>query len=49
MATPRDAQRMQEAAKRMKEQGIRRKSGLCPLCYRMVSLPMDRHFDGALC
>jgi hypothetical protein len=49
MATPRDAVRMQEAAKRMKEQGIRRKNALCPICYRIVAVPMDRHFYGAVC
>jgi hypothetical protein len=49
MATPRDAQRMQEAAKRMKEMGIRRRTGLCPLCYRLVSIPMDNHFNGKVC
>lgn len=49
MATPRDATRMSEHAKRMKEMGIRRTSGLCPLCYRMVAIPMDRHFYGGVC
>ncbi len=39
----------QMMAQRMKDQGTRRTSGLCPLCYRMVSIPMDRHFYGILC
>lgn len=34
---------------RMKRMGIRRKSGLCPLCYNYVSIPMDRHFVGKVC
>lgn len=46
MASKRDAQRMSETAKRMKEMGIRRKTGLCPVCYRIVAVPMDRHFYG---
>ena len=49
MATPREAQRMQETAKRMKEMGVRRRTALCPLCYRYVAIPMDRHFTGAIC
>lgn len=39
----------QEMAQRMKALGIRRTRGLCPLCYRYVAIPMDRHFWGALC
>ncbi len=39
----------QEMAARMKMLGIRRKSGLCPLCYHVVAIPMDRHFEGAVC
>jgi hypothetical protein len=36
-------------AQRMKTLGIRRTSGLCPICYRMVAIPMDRHFFGGNC
>lgn len=39
----------QMMAQRMKDLGIRRTSGVCPLCYRIVSIPMDRHFFGGLC
>lgn len=39
----------QMMAQRMKDLGIRRTSGLCPICYRYVSIPMDRHFYGANC
>jgi hypothetical protein len=39
----------QEMAQRMKALGIRRTTGLCPLCYRNVAIPMDRHFYGAIC
>lgn len=39
----------QEMAQRMKALGIKRTTGLCPLCYRMVRIPMDRHFTGAIC
>lgn len=44
MASKRDAQRMSETAKRMKEMGIRRKTARCPVCYRIVGIPMDNHF-----
>lgn len=39
----------QEAAARMKALGIRRTSARCPLCYRVVAIPMDRHFYGKVC
>jgi hypothetical protein len=39
----------QEMAARMKLLGIRRTSGVCPICYRIVSVPMDRHFFGGIC
>jgi hypothetical protein len=39
----------QAMAERMKRLGIKRTSGLCPLCYRMVGIPMDRHFFGKVC
>jgi len=39
----------QQMAQRMKVLGIRRTSAQCPLCYRIVAIPMDRHFFGGLC
>lgn len=33
----------------MKERGITRRSGRCPICYGLQSIPMDRHFFGATC
>lgn len=39
----------QMMAQRMKDLGIYRKTGTCPLCYRSVAIPMDRHFYGAVC
>ncbi len=38
-----------EMASRMKLLGIRRKTGVCPICHREVSIPMDSHFHGAIC
>lgn len=42
-------QKNQAMAERMKRLGIRRKTALCPICYRHVSIPMDRHFVGKVC
>jgi hypothetical protein len=39
----------QMMAQRMKDLGIRRIHGLCPVCYRIVAVPMDRHFFGGNC
>lgn len=36
-------------AQRMKDLGIKRTSARCPLCYRIVGIPMDRHFFGGGC
>lgn len=38
-----------EMASRMKLLGIRRISGVCPICHREVRIPMDSHFYGAIC
>jgi hypothetical protein len=38
-----------EMASRMKALGIRRTSGVCPLCYREVKITMDSHFNGGIC
>jgi hypothetical protein len=42
-------QKNQAMAERMKRLGITRKTGLCPLCYRLVAIPMERHFFGKVC
>lgn len=39
----------QAMAERMKRLGIRRTTARCPICYRIVSIPMDRHFVGGNC
>jgi hypothetical protein len=39
----------QAMAERMKRLGIRRTTARCPVCYRIVSIPMDRHFVGGNC
>lgn len=33
----------------MKEKGIVRRTGRCPICYSLQSIPMDRHFTGGGC
>lgn len=33
-------------AARMKALGIRRTTAVCPVCYKTVAIPMDRHFFG---
>lgn len=44
-----DKKKNQEMAERMRKLGIRRKSGRCPICYRIIGIPMDRHFVGGIC
>lgn len=39
----------QAMAERMKRLGIRRTTGRCPVCNRIVALPMDRHLLGGNC
>jgi hypothetical protein len=39
----------QAMAERMKRLGIVRKTGRCPVCYRIVALPIDRHLFGGGC
>jgi hypothetical protein len=39
----------QAMAERMKRLGIRRRTARCPVCYRIVAIPMDRHFVGGNC
>jgi hypothetical protein len=36
----------QTMAQRMKDQHIIRNTARCPVCYRIVGIPMDRHFFG---
>lgn len=36
-------------AQRMKALGIRRLTARCPVCYRIVALPIDRHLFGGGC
>lgn len=33
----------------MKERGIVRRTGQCPICFHTTSIPMDRHFTGRVC
>lgn len=33
-------------AQRMKDMGIRRTHGICPICYKAIRIPMDFHFVG---
>lgn len=33
----------------MKERGITRRTGRCPICFHLVGIPMDRHFQGGSC
>lgn len=49
MASKQAAQRMSEYAKWMKDHGIRRTTTVCPICYRTISVPTDRHFFGGNC
>lgn len=49
MASKIAAQKMSEYAKYMKANGIRRRTARCSVCYRIVSIPMDRHFFGGAC
>ena len=42
-------QKNQAMAERMKRLGIRRTTARCCICYRIVGLPMDRHFFGSNC
>lgn len=44
MGNKRQAEASRNFAAIMKAKGIRRTSGLCPICYRMVAVPMDNHF-----
>lgn len=39
----------QAMAERMKRLGIRRLTGRCPVCYRIVGLPLERHLVGGNC
>lgn len=39
----------QMMAQRMKDLGIIRRIARCPVCYRIVGIPMDRHFFGGGC
>lgn len=39
----------QAMAERMKRLGIRRTTARCCVCYRIVSIPLDRHFFGGNC
>lgn len=36
--------KVKEHAAWMKRMGVRRTTGCCPMCYRMVHVPMDNHF-----
>lgn len=36
-------------AARMKTLGIIRRTARCPVCYRIVGLPLDRHLFGGAC
>lgn len=38
-----------EMAARMKRLGIRRTTARCPVCYRIVGIPLDRHLFGGNC
>lgn len=49
MANKRQAEASRNQASYMKAKGIRRTSGLCPVCYRIVAVPMDTHFFGGRC
>lgn len=33
----------------MKDHGVRRTTARCTVCYKIVSIPMDRHFVGGNC
>lgn len=39
----------QAMAERMKRLHIVRKTGRCPVCYRIVALPLERHLVGGNC
>ena len=39
----------QENAARMKALGIIRRTARCPLCYRIIAVPTDRHYYGKVC
>lgn len=39
----------QMMAQRMKDLGIIRRTARCCICYRIVGIPMDRHFFGGGC
>ena len=39
----------QAMAERMKRLRIIRKTARCTVCYRIVAIPMDRHFFGGGC
>jgi len=39
----------QMMAQRMKDLRIIRRTARCCICYRIVSIPMDRHFFGGGC
>lgn len=38
-----------QMAQRMKMLGIRRTTARCCLCYKIVAIPLDRHFFGGNC
>lgn len=46
MAGQASKQKNQAMAERMKRLGIRRTTGRCPVCYRIVALPLERHLFG---
>lgn len=49
MGVAENRQKSQAHAEYMKRMGITRKTGRCPICYAVVSIPMDRHFTGQSC
>lgn len=49
MAGQADKQKNQAMAERMKRLGIKRLTGRCPVCYRIVALPIERHLFGGNC
>ncbi len=46
MGKKNDERQMKYAAY-MKAKGITRKTGRCPMCYRMVTVPMDNHIKSS--
>jgi hypothetical protein len=49
MGNKRQAEASRNYASIMKAKGIRRTTGRCCVCYRIISIPTDYHFIGGNC